>query len=128
MTIKGHKDVAVVIQDVNDYIQEAEQQLNNKEDYREVSYKPTETWEKLIDQTIDRFKRQQLLKENVADELKMENSRTSEFYTSPKINRKRYFCEFNQLSNIKSFRIRWLPFTTPCERNIFACGKHKRLL
>ena len=43
MTIKGHKDVAVVIQDVNDYIQEAEQQLNNKEYYREVSYKPTET-------------------------------------------------------------------------------------
>lgn len=41
-------------------MQKAEWQLNNKEFYRELSYSPTETHKKLINQTGDRFKRQQL--------------------------------------------------------------------
>ena len=40
--------------------------------YREVRH-PTATHCKLIDHTIDRFKRQKLLKEKVADGLKVKN-------------------------------------------------------
>ena len=63
---------AVIFQEAKDFIQEANWQLNSKVYYGEVRH-PTATHSKLIDQTIDRFKRQRLLKEKVADGLKVKN-------------------------------------------------------
>ena len=52
--------------------------------YREISYNPTAIHKKLIDQTIETFKKERLLNENVTDVINVENPRTPKFYTSPK--------------------------------------------
>ena len=82
------KGGAVVIQDVKDYILEAEDQLNNQSDYKQLDYNPTEIHKKLVNQVIERFKRDKTLKEKVAEGLKVENPRTPKFYTLPKIHKK----------------------------------------
>lgn len=52
--------------------------------YREISYNPTAIHKKLIDQTIETFKNERLLNENVTDGLNVKNPRTPKFYNSPK--------------------------------------------
>ena len=49
---KANKCGAVVIVDVKDYIKEAEQQLNNTENYRKLQEDPTAANMKLVNDTI----------------------------------------------------------------------------
>ena len=55
---KTDKGGAVVVVDVKDYIKEAERQLNNTENYRKLQEDPTATNMKLVNDTIERFKKQ----------------------------------------------------------------------
>ena len=55
---KADKGGAVVIVDVKDYIKEGERQLNNTENYRKLQEEPTATNMKLINDTMERFKKQ----------------------------------------------------------------------
>ena len=54
---KADKGGAVVIVDVKGYIKEAEQQLNNTENYWKLQEDPRATNMKLVSDTIERFKK-----------------------------------------------------------------------
>ena len=55
---------AVVIMDVNDYIREAKRQLNDPRNYKVIAKDPTTTNSDLINQTIDRFTKEQMINDN----------------------------------------------------------------
>ena len=84
---KADKGGAVVIVDVKDYIKEAERQLNNTENYRKLQEVPTATNMKLVNDTIERFKKQKLINEKVAEGLKRNDPKTPKFYLRPKIHK-----------------------------------------
>ena len=84
---KADKGGAVVIVDVKDYIKEAERQLNNTEKYRKRQEDPTATNIKLVNDTIERFKKQKLINEKVAEGLKRNDPKTPKFYLRPKIHK-----------------------------------------
>ena len=71
--------------DVNDYIREAKRQLNNPRSYKVLAKDPTTTNNDLINLTIDRFTKEQLTNDNIANTLKNPSPRTPQFYISPKI-------------------------------------------
>ena len=52
-----HKGGAVVFVDTNDYIKEAERQLNDKDNYHILPEDPTLGNNKLVNQAIDHFKK-----------------------------------------------------------------------
>ena len=60
------KGGAVVIVDRNDCIKEAERQLYDKDNYHILPQDPTSDNNKLVNQTIDRFKKEKLIIEKVA--------------------------------------------------------------
>ena len=72
---------------MKDYVKEAKRQPSNKEHFKMLDSDPTETHKKLVDQTIDRFKKDKTLKEKIAEGLKTVNPRTPKFYTTPKIHK-----------------------------------------
>ena len=83
------KGRAVVIMDVNDYIGEAKRQLNEPRNYKVLAKDPTTTNNDLINQTIDRFTKEQLINDNIANGLKNPSPRTPQFYISPKMRERR---------------------------------------
>ena len=83
------KGGAVVIMDVNDYIREAKRQLNDPRNYKVLAKNPTATNNDLINQTINRFKKEQWINDNIANGLKNPSPRTLQFYIFPKIDKER---------------------------------------
>ena len=81
------KGGAVVIMDVNDYIREAKRQLCDSKTYKVLAKDPTTTNNDLVNQTIYRFTKEQLINENIANGLKNPSPRTPQFYISPKIHK-----------------------------------------
>ena len=84
---KADKDDAAVIVDVKDYIKGAEQQLNNTKNYKKRQEDQTATNMKLVNDTIERFKKQKLINEKVSEGLKRNGPRTLNFYLRPKIHK-----------------------------------------
>ena len=62
---KADKGGAVVFMDVKKYINEAHRQLNNKDHYKILNKDPTTTNAKLVNDTIQRFKKEKLLKKKL---------------------------------------------------------------
>ena len=62
---KADKGGAVVFMDVKNYINEAHRQLNNKDHYKILNKDPTTTNAKLVNDTIQRFKKEKLLKKKL---------------------------------------------------------------
>ena len=77
----------MVIIDVNDYIREAKGQLNDPRNYQVFAKDPTTTNNDLINKTIDRFTKKQLINESIANGLKNPSPRALQFYISPKIHK-----------------------------------------
>ena len=73
--------------DVNDYIRKAKRQLNDPRNYKVLAKDPTTTNNDLINQTIDRFTKEQLINKNIANRLRNPSPRTAQFYISPKIHK-----------------------------------------
>ena len=73
---------------VNDYIREAKCQLNDSKNYKVLAKDPTTTNNDLVNQTVDRFTKEQLINENIANGMKNPSTRTSQFYISRKIHKK----------------------------------------
>ena len=94
MIKKADKGGAVVIVDVKYYTREAESQLKNKYNYDSnmiltwLKHDSTETRSRLVNDTIERSKKQKMMKETVAEVLKTENLRTPKFYLRPKIHKR----------------------------------------
>ena len=74
--------------DANDYIREAKCQLNDSKNYKVLAKDLTTTNNNLVNQTIDRFTKEQLTNENITNGLKNPSTRTPQFYISPKIHEK----------------------------------------
>ena len=81
------KGGVVVIMDENDYVREGKRQLNDSKNYKVLTRHPTTTNNDLVNQTIDRFIKEQLTNENTANGLKNPSPRTPQFYISPKIHK-----------------------------------------
>ena len=88
MIIKAEKGGAVIIIGVEDYIREAESQFKNKDNYDRLKNGTTERHNRLVKDTIQRFKNQKMMKEKVTEGLKTENRRTLKLYLRPKIHKK----------------------------------------
>ena len=84
---KAEKGGAVVIVDVKDYVKQAERQINNTKNYRKLQEDPTATNMKFVKNTIERFKKQKLINEKVADGLKRNDPKTPKLYLRPKIHK-----------------------------------------
>ena len=84
---KTDRGGAVVILDVDDYISEANQQLNNKEFYKEVLNDPTELNRKKVNNAIKERKYARLLDKNIATKLEVQEARTLAFYMFPKLHK-----------------------------------------
>ena len=81
------KGGVVVIAVMKCYIKETERQLNDKENYQILPQGPTIGNGKLVNQAIDRFKKENLITDKIADELKTSDPRTPRFYIIPKIHK-----------------------------------------
>ena len=81
------KGGATVIMDVNDYIKEANRQLNDETHYKELQSDPTTTHLRIVNDTIERFKKEKLINEKLANSLKITEARTPLFYLLPKIHK-----------------------------------------
>ena len=101
---KANKGGAVVIIDVKDYINEAHRQLNNKDHYKILNKDPTTTNAKLVNDTIQRFKKEKLLKKKIPDGLKVPNQKTPKFYMQPKIHKKITWSTSRKLSQLPHFK------------------------
>ena len=72
---------------VNDYIREAKRQLNDPKNYKFLAKDPTTTNNDLVNRTIDRFTKEELVNENIVNWLKNPSPITPQFYISPKIHK-----------------------------------------
>ena len=81
--ISEDKSGAVVIINVNDYIREAKCQINDSKNYNVLAKDPTTTNNDLVNQTIHRFTKKQLINENIANGLKNPSPGTPQHYISP---------------------------------------------
>ena len=84
---KADKGGAVVINDVNDYIDEANRQLSDKKFYKKLPNNPTSEYAALVNNAIDNFKLEGKIDEKVADSLKTEKPKTPRFYLLLKIHK-----------------------------------------
>ena len=73
MITKADKGDAVVIIDKKDYIREAESQLENKDNDNSLKNDPIETHNRLVNHTMERYKKQKMMKDKVVERLKIEN-------------------------------------------------------
>ena len=72
------KRADIIITNADDYIREANHQLNDPRNYKVLAKDPTTTSNDLTNQTIDRFTKQ-LINENIANGLKNPSPRTTQF-------------------------------------------------
>ena len=85
---KADKGGAVVIMDVNKYVEECNRQLNNKEYYKELTSDPTESHRRLINRTVRDFELQNTIDGITASNLVCDSdTRTPRFYALPKIHK-----------------------------------------
>ena len=81
------KGGAVAVADMDDYIKEAERQLNDKGNYHILPQDPTLVNNSLVNQAIDRCKKEKLITDKIVDRLKTSDPRTLRFHITPKIHR-----------------------------------------
>ena len=74
---KADKGGAVVIVDVDDYVEEANRQLDNKEFYKKLTTDTTEINRIRVNRTIDELKSPHLLNEKITNELLSSEAKSS---------------------------------------------------
>ena len=84
---KADKGGAVVIFDVDDYIQEANRQLDNKEFYKKLTIDTTEINRIKVNRTINELKSSHLLNEKIANDLLSSEAKTPQFKMLPKVHK-----------------------------------------
>ena len=73
--------------DVEKYIKEVNRQLSDKRNYKTLQEDATLQQSNLVNDTIDRFKKENLFSKILADGLKSVNPKPPKFYISPKIHK-----------------------------------------
>ena len=84
---KADKGGAVVIVDVDDYIQEANRQLDDKEFYKKLTIDTTEINRIKVNRTINELKSSHLLNEKIANDLLSSEAKTPQFKMLPKVHK-----------------------------------------
>ena len=84
---KADKGGAVVIVDVDDYIQEVNRQLKNKEFYKKLTIGTTEINRIKVNRTINELKSSYLLNEKIANDLLSSEAKTPQFKMLPKVHK-----------------------------------------
>ena len=84
---KADKGGAVVVQDVSNYIKEADRQLQDQSFYEKLSHNPTSEHAALVSNAIDGLKQRELLDEKTAEKLKPTDPKTPKLYLLPKIHK-----------------------------------------
>ena len=85
---KTDKGGAILIENLENYIQEAERQLSNKHYYEKLINDPTHNHQNTINFMIGSLNKQKLITQKVTNTLKINDPRASKFYTLPKILKK----------------------------------------
>ena len=84
---KADKEDVVIIVDIDDYVQEANRQFENKKVYTKLTMDATEiNWIK-VDRTINELKSSHHLKEKIANNLLSSEAKTSQFKTLPNVHK-----------------------------------------
>ena len=86
---KADKGGAVVILSVEDYLTEANRQLENTIFYKKINLDLTETHAEIVNKTIQDFAKEKLLPEHIAKALRVEDPKTARFYLLPKIHKEK---------------------------------------
>ena len=81
------KGGAIVIQDVQDYIMEAERQLNDENTYKQIPEDATKMHNELVNEAIDKCTKVNAIPKTVLTSLKTSYPNTPKFYTLPKIHK-----------------------------------------
>ena len=84
---KADKGGAVVILDINDYIDEANRQLNDTNNYEQLDFDPIELHTEKIKSEINNLKNENPLTLRTANSLLKEKIKTPEFHLLPKIHK-----------------------------------------
>ena len=85
---KADKGGAVVIMNVDDYLNEANRQLSNTDFYQEIPSNLSNAHAEIVNKAVRDFMTEKLLPEQVAGALMVENPKTAKFYLLPKIHKK----------------------------------------
>ena len=67
--INADKGGAIIIMDIDKYISEAQRQLNDKNNYKELQTNPTLQHNKLVNDAVERFKKDKSILTKIADGL-----------------------------------------------------------
>ena len=84
---QADKGGAIVIINVEDYIAEAERQLNDTTFYHKLDNNPTLIYNERVNNAIDNLKKEKEIPEKLAKSLKTVEPNTPKFYTLPKIHK-----------------------------------------
>ena len=95
------KGGAVVIMDVEKHINQANHQLSDKRNCKRLQEDPTLRHTNFVNDTIDRFIRENLLSKKLVDGVKSVNPKTPKFYLSPKIHKEKnsIICHTSEISH-----------------------------
>ena len=87
VTTNADKGGTVAIMDTDSYIKQANRQLSDQASYKQLTEDLTLQHNKMVNQTIERFKDEKVLPQKIADGLKVTNPKTQNFYTTPEIHK-----------------------------------------
>ena len=121
---------AIVVLYVEDYVKEAERQLNNKENYRKTNVYPTTANNETIHKVIQRFQKENLLSQNISEGLKAKNPKTPHFYLKLKVHKEgnqKTRDQFNVLLYFQNFRICSLPSSSNRLGDSIICPRNNQL-
>ena len=87
---KADKGGAVVLQDVGNYITEANRQLSDQPFYKKMGANPTDEHAALVSNAIDDLKHRELIDARTAEKLKPVNPSTPKMYFLPKVHKEKF--------------------------------------
>ena len=87
---KADKGGAVVIQDVDDYVTEANRQLNDTEYYKLIDQDLTPEHTTTANEAVDQLATEELISKKTAKALRTQEPKTPKFYMLPKVHKKNH--------------------------------------
>ena len=82
---KAHKGGATVILDVKDYIEKANEQLQDNSFYQKLNVDPTASYSEIVNSAIESFRKQELLSNSTSSKLTVDEIWTLQFHDLLKV-------------------------------------------
>ena len=84
---KADKGGGIVIQDIDDYVAEADRQLSNIEFYEKLDRDPTGEHTNKVNEALNQLANEGLISEKTSKALQARDAKTPKFYTLPKVHK-----------------------------------------